>query len=455
LVVWWNNKNIWFRKIGGMMRKKLFILIAFLFNLVYSASPSGLECNVCYFPKPISCPAQCNLSVSCSTSSGSGYECVDFKWVNFEVSGATGQKPPTLIINFYPTLDSCTSSPITSEASQRINAYPPSGCKQNTCYNIESDCGKALLELASTKEFPASKSEILIPKELITTSLLIIFVEVSALAIVYAIGKAFSYEKLVTYSRGELTQALANIILIAILFSTFLSINIYGLIQSLQSQFNSIKGEVINYATNLFIWNAYASTVAAFTFDEARLTISIPVIPPFVSINLIMGLNKIQIIDGIAPFLDVIDRLFSFFSYSFIFIIATQIFLFNFITEMFPILLYLGLLLRVVPWTRSAGGYLISFFIGFYFFYPLLLTFFFSLDTFRNIQLQANVSSLSYLAPYPNVAILEGFTTDILNLAIKFILPIILCFIVSLMLVEEFGILLGSFLTKPSLFRVI
>jgi hypothetical protein len=168
-----------------------------------------------------------------------------------------------------------------------------------------------------------------------------------------------------------------------------------------------------------------------------------------------MGLNKIQIIDGIAPFLDVIDRLFSFFSYSFIFIIATQIFLFNFITEMFPILLYLGLLLRVVPWTRSAGGYLISFFIGFYFFYPLLLTFFFSLDTFRNIQLQANVSSLSYLAPYPNVTILEGFTTDILNLAIKFILPIILCFIVSLMLVEEFGILLGSFLTKPSLFRVV
>jgi hypothetical protein len=198
----------------------------------------------------------------------------------------------------------------------------------------------------------------------------------------------------------------------------------------------------------------YASTVAAFTIKEATLTISIPVVPPFVSINLILGLNEIQIIDGIAPFLDVIDRLFSFFSYSYAFIIVTQIFL-NFIIDMFPILLYLGLLLRVIPWTRSAGGYLISFFIGFYFFYPLLLSFFFSLDPFKNIKFETNVSWYSYLLPYPTVAILEGFTSDLLNLVIKFILPIILCFIVSLMLVEEFGVLLGSFLTKPSLFKVI
>jgi hypothetical protein len=123
---------------------------------------------------------------------------------------------------------------------------------------------------------------------------------------------------------------------------------------------------------------------------------------------------------------------------------------------MFPILLYLGLLLRVIPWSRSAGGYLISFFIVFYFFYPLLLSFFFSLEPFKKIEFTTNTSLLSYFLPFPpQVSLLESFTVDFLNVAIKFILPLILCFIVSLMLVEEFGAILGSFLTRPTLFRLI
>ena len=459
MVVWWYNKNIWLREIGGIMIKKIFILIAFLFNFVYSyvappvqpttpPSPSGLQCNVCYFPKPLSCPYQCNIAVPCSTPSGNGYECVDFKGVEYgytQASEASSTYQPTITINFYST-STCLHS--TLEVSQEITSSPPSGCDPGKCYTIDSECGEELLSLASTKNFPTSEFKILIPSEIITISLLVIFVEVSALAIVYAVGKAFSYEKLVTYSKGEMTQALANIILIGIIFSLLIGTNIYSIIQSLQLQLGNITGNITTYSLKILAWNTAFSLIEGFEIKEA--TVEIPLGP----INLVLGVNKIQLIDGIAPFLDVVDKLFEFFSGSYIFILATRIFL-NFIVEMFPILLYLGLLLRVIPWSRSAGGYLISFFIVFYFFYPLLLSFFFSLDPFKKIEFTSNTSVLSYFLPYPQVSLLEGFTVDFLNVAIKFILPLILCFIVSLMLVEEFGAILGSFLTRPTLFRLI
>jgi hypothetical protein len=412
------------------MMKKIFILIALL-NLLYSSQ----QCNTCYFPKQLYCPAECSVSVPCSTPQGSGYECVDFKGVKYT------QNDQTISINFYST-SSCTSPP---EASQQINAIPPGNCEQDKCYSIDDDCAKVLLALASN--FPSSHLEILLPTEIITTSLLIICVEVFALAIVYAIGKAFSYEKLVTYSKGEYTQALANIILIALISSFLFGTNIYGIIQSLQFQLQTIAWELVKYASKIFVWNGYVSTLDSLAFEA---TAKIPIWVVIIS----FGIKEIQLIDGIAPYLDVIDRLIAFFSDAYIFILATQIFL-NFIVEMFPILLYLGLLLRVIPWGRSAGGYLIAFFIVFYFFYPFLLSFFFSLNMFKKVEFGANTSLLNYILPLPSVPLLESFSVDFLNVVIKYILPIALCFIVSLMLVEEFGMILGSFLTRPTLFRLI
>jgi hypothetical protein len=300
--------------------------------------------------------------------------------------------------------------------------------------------------LQSVQSFPAKEIKVLLPKDIITISLLIIFVEVSALGIVYTLGKAFSYEKLVTYSKGELTQALANIILIGIIFSLLLTIDIYKIFQTLDLQLNKLASDIIKYAFLPFLWNTIMSVIESLSFG---ITFSIPISP--VEVNI--GIENVQPLDGIAPFLDAIDRILSYFSSSYIFIIATRVF-FIFIETILPIFLYLGLLLRVIPWTRNAGGYLIAFFISFYFFYPLLLWSFLSLQPFSLITFYSPMTFIGFLAPLPNVTLLEDFAINVVTTIIN-ILPLILCFIVSLMLVEEFGMLLGSFLTRPSLFRLI
>jgi hypothetical protein len=305
-----------------------------------------------------------------------------------------------------------------------------------------------------------------ISKDIISTSLLIISVEVSVLAVVYALGKVFSHEKLITYSRGELTQALANIILIAVIFAFFSIINTYDTIKSLQSQLSDIRCSGYKYALPMFVWNAIASLFAEFELNQVKVDIPIPVAPA-VWIKIILGVNKIQFVEGVSPFLDVIDRLFGFFSGGYLFFFATQIFL-NFIIEMFPTLLYLGLLLRVIPWTRSAGGYLIAFFITFYFFYPILLQYLFSIEEFKTIEYGVTLPNAGTINPSdtlqvlqsigvfpPQVTGLEYFTIDFVNLAIRFILPILLCFIMSLMLVEEIASILGSYMTRVTLFKLI
>jgi len=291
-----------------------------------------------------------------------------------------------------------------------------------------------------------------IPQEIITTSLLIIFVEVSALGILYGLGRAFSYQKLISYSKGEFTQALANIILIGVISALLLDVDIFDAIKSLPEYLkDNIAHKIIGYSWGIIFWNAYASSVASFSVD---LEVHIPLV--VIPVTITLGMDDIQIIDGIAPFLDVVDRLISFFSDAYIFIIATEVFI-KFIIEMSPILLYLGLLLRVIPWTRTAGGYLIAFFLVFYFFYPLLLLFFFSLDPFKQVNFTENWfwTYLKQIVPHPSMALLEIFTIDFLNLVVKFILPLILCFIVSLMVVDELGDIFGSFLTKPSLFKLV
>jgi hypothetical protein len=178
--------------------------------------------------------------------------------------------------------------------------------------------------------------------------------------------------------------------------------------------------------------------------------------------DIILGLGDVALIEGLAPLLDAVDRIYSFFSASWIFLAATRVFL-NFVgSDVFLTLLYLGLILRVIPWGRSAGGYLISLFLSFYFFYPLLLSFLLSLEPFQNIELQpftnfdwirSSASSADFIETL--LKLLEGSIYAFANFAIKYLISILLCFIMALMLAEEIGSLLGSYVSMPSLFKLI
>jgi len=314
---------------------------------------------------------------------------------------------------------------------------------------------------------PPQLSDPTIPTKVISTCLIIVLTELSALGIVYALGKAFSYNRLVTYSKAEFTQALANLILIALISFAFTLTNIKDIISSLDQRIADDSLKVWNYAGWTVFYNTLFSALMTLTISiTVRIPIPLPVTGVFV--NILLGLEEIQLTEGLAPLFDAVDRIYSFFSASWIFLAAMRVFLNLIGSNIFLILLYLGLILRVIPWGRGAGGYLIALFISFYLFFPILLSFLLSLEPFQNIELKPNTGfdnpletilqwvRLSDAGTFIRMLLawLEGSIYAFANFAIKYLISILLCFIMTIMLAEEIGALLGSYVPMDKVLRL-
>jgi hypothetical protein len=75
-----------------------------------------------------------------------------------------------------------------------------------------------------------------------------------------------------------------------------------------------------------------------------------------------------NLFDTILQFLDGV-------SFAFIGMVFGTIIFLGFVYGLFPIFLYVGIVLRTLPWTRAAGGAFLGLYIGFYIVFPLLLHF--------------------------------------------------------------------------------
>jgi hypothetical protein len=71
--------------------------------------------------------------------------------------------------------------------------------------------------------------------------------------------------------------------------------------------------------------------------------------------------------------------------------ILAIIFLLGLIYSLFPLFLYLGIVLRAFPWSRAAGGVFIALFIGFYIVFPIMLN-----DTMGGLSAAFSQSTASY-----------------------------------------------------------
>jgi hypothetical protein len=58
---------------------------------------------------------------------------------------------------------------------------------------------------------------------------------------------------------------------------------------------------------------------------------------------------------------------------AFLVAVLAIMFLLGFIYSLFPLFLYIGIVLRAFPWSRAAGGVFIAIFIGFYIVFPIML----------------------------------------------------------------------------------
>ncbi len=215
-------------------------------------------------------------------------------------------------------------------------------------------------------------------------ALLIVALVLVLLSVVYGVGIGFGISKLVTFARTEYLESFFNILIIIVIAAGvatlsagagfFSDIAGVGLAAPLPGAggaltynlYNGICTDMIN--TQLFpslthflvltLQQPFYSTITGLTINVNTGSNWFPgfSFSPWSGLSLYEELLVFEI----APLLMII------------FLGVAMIFMLYVIFFLFPIFLFLGVLLRSFPWTRAAGGALLALFISFYIIFPAL-----------------------------------------------------------------------------------
>jgi hypothetical protein len=201
---------------------------------------------------------------------------------------------------------------------------------------------------------------------LLNTVILIISTMIAVLGITYAIGSAFGIQKLIVFTKSEIGEILITGI-IAFIF-----------IQSL-SMFGSAKGGS-SPVTNLFTTDCISMTSSSLGLMLPMLELSVSqlILKTISSINL--SVYPIYMGISVSPFsgFNIISTPINMvigISGMLIMLLFGVSLVLGIIYAFFPIFLYLGIVLRALPWTRAAGGAFLGMFAGMFVMFPLLLSF--------------------------------------------------------------------------------
>jgi hypothetical protein len=218
---------------------------------------------------------------------------------------------------------------------------------------------------------------------------IIILAVLSVMAMAYAIGYSMRIDSITNYVKREFAEQVANIIIIAaIVGMTALTFNgivfitriaTFGMSGLSQSSGVTVQPVVIPSSTKAFyesICNNFAGYFYSFLDNSIAGLIQLDVLNAMSGISLNLMPNNFGIsmkpFNGMTPISIVFSNLFSV-SITFYVITVLIVFLTFIIYALFPIFLYLGVLLRVFPWTRAAGGAFLALFISFYIIFPALI----------------------------------------------------------------------------------
>ena len=232
---------------------------------------------------------------------------------------------------------------------------------------------------------------------LLSIALLIVLAIFSIAGIAYAIGFAFHLQTPMNFARAEFLESFGNLVIIAFIgvsflfaspavsfFSNFATINqgasASGSSGSIPSGpgaahdiyvglCNGINSRIIDAGlenwfgvfTNLFVANIFAVSL-----------------PPGGGFKVVIMPNQLRSGISFNPFQGdalLIQLLWDeqVIYFSSIFMGMFMVAILFFIYFLFPLFLYVGIVLRSFPWTRPAGGSLIALFISFYIIFPALM----------------------------------------------------------------------------------
>ncbi len=303
---------------------------------------------------------------------------------------------------------------------------------------------------------------------LLQISFLIVIGVLTVLGLTYGIGTAFGIEVLKNFSRTEALESVFNLVLIILIFpglfalqgiSTFLG-NIgqeavlpisqqsgtttptYSMQQLCTNYMEQGLSTTLNGVIGLLPCLYYFSTMSTLELSFMPNDFGFSVKPfagwyPWTQVlNIEVELYILVggLMSGVSMFLFIIYFLF-------------------------PIFLYAGILLRSFPWTRAAGGSMLSLFIAFYMIFPALLYPFSSQlslgpggnplfsavscpATITLSILQAVTGYSSYLGTSAAIE-MQGFVSG-LAYSMMQVFGVAIAFIISYDLLERFGDLLGA-----------
>lgn len=285
-------------------------------------------------------------------------------------------------------------------------ATPPSGVAFNFisgfCSGQTSSTG-----VSSGGVIPANQigSAYIGGSSVIATILIIMFAVLMALGLIYMVATATTIERLKSLVKSELLELAATAVILAIFVG-----GIYASVLSMATQ-----GSALQYVVPPESGTATYAPVSirnVFVADCEMLSeSSIGMILPMFTLGVVnlavrsVQTTKFEISTGsgtnfgvtASPFSgisltgNIMDQLRAMMS---VMIIMTLSVLFSlgFIYTLFPLLLYVGIILRAIPWTRPLGGMLVALFIGYFMLFPVLLMV--MLSGFN--QIQVSVAPVGY-----------------------------------------------------------
>jgi hypothetical protein len=308
---------------------------------------------------------------------------------------------------------------------------------------------------------------------MINISFLVVLLVLMLLALVYGLGISFGLERLKNFSRSEATESLFNLVILVLLIGGLpavqaLSAFIASIGQTVLSQttgavataqpssvhfFQNLCDYYLSSGVDTSIGGVFSLLGSLYWYQSIQ-TLTIYLIPNG------FGLSAMPYA-GFYPYTQYLNMEVEGFILVGGIVSAAGVLLFS-IYYLFPIFLFLGVLLRCFPWTRAAGGSLLSLFIAFYIIFPALLYPFSSLNlqqstaspspcpnTFEASSLESTSSITCLTGPGSTAgssAAVDQFTWFVgqVSYSVLQLFGVIIAFIISFDLIERFGDLLGA-----------
>ena len=307
-----------------------------------------------------------------------------------------------------------------------------------------------------------------IPSGVLPTTLLIILTMAIISAVVYAIGYAFNISSFVRFSKTEFVEIAITIVIVALLFGSFAALTPHGLVNPTDNRAvfvndcSMLSTSSADVYTNLFTYflipNVELMLLTNFKFSIAPGNFGFTGIQPFAGYGL-----ETSLLGTLVEFI-------TFFATLLLALIAVL----GIIFALFPLFLYIGIILRAVPWFRVAGGTFLALFIGFYLLFPVLLgammgaytpiapsiTYFDKVISSLNqlsssgiISGAATFSLTAIINIYKNISDVLGFNLlyVVIQSTVEPIIYTVFALVISLIISFDFTELLGDFLGSPSL----